>query len=104
MHFCSDLQIIDKEIEECAGKCQNGGVCQNGDCKCRKGYSGSYCQYKDVDSSPILYYMMVFLVIIVAIAGLFYGAFRIMNQIVSLILLKLILESEIASVRKTATS
>lgn len=76
MHFCADVQIIDKEIEECAGKCQNGGICQNGECKCRKNYSGLYCQFKETDSSPILYYIMVFLVIIVITFGLFYGAYR----------------------------
>jgi hypothetical protein len=45
MHFCGDIEIIDKEAEECSGKCMNGGVCTNGVCKCRKGYSGTYCQY-----------------------------------------------------------
>jgi hypothetical protein len=78
MHFCSDVTILDKEVEECAGKCMNGGVCQNGNCKCRKGYSGSFCQYKDTDASPILYYFMVFIVIIAIIVGLFYGAIKIM--------------------------
>jgi hypothetical protein len=83
MHFCADIQIIDKEIEECVGKCQNGGVCANGECKCRKGYSGTYCQYKEIDSSPIFYYFMVFIVLIVIIVGLFYGAFMVMKQLVS---------------------
>ncbi len=42
-HYCGDIQVIDKEAEECAGKCQNGGVCMNGECKCRKGTTGAYC-------------------------------------------------------------
>lgn len=83
MHLCSDILIIDKEIEECAGKCQNGGICANGECRCRKGYSGYYCQYRDVDGSPILYYFMVFIVLLVIIGGLFFGAFVIIKNVVS---------------------
>ena len=56
----------------------------NGACSCRKGFSGVYCQYKDVDSSPLLYYLLVFVVLIAIIGGLFYGAFRIMKATVSL--------------------
>jgi len=84
MHVCADVSILSNEIEECAGKCQNGGVCMNGACSCRKGFSGVYCQYKDVDSSPLLYYLLVFVVLIAIIGGLFYGAFRIMKATVSL--------------------
>ena len=56
----------------------------NGACSCRKGFSGVYCQYKDVDSSPLFYYLLVFVVLIAIIGGLFYGAFRIMKATVSL--------------------
>ena len=81
MHICADVTIIDKEVEECAGKCQNGGICLNGECKCRKGYTGPYCQYKDVDSSNLLYYLMIFLVLMAVIGGLFYASFRIIKQV-----------------------
>jgi hypothetical protein len=33
-------------VADCSGKCQNGGVFINGECRCRSGYSGNYCQYK----------------------------------------------------------
>lgn len=82
--MCADVQVIDQEVEECVGLCQNGGVCMNGECRCRKGYSGSYCGHKDSDSSilTVLYYLAVFLVISVAIMGLFYGAFMLIKNMV----------------------
>ena len=90
--MCADVQIIDQEVEECAGLCQNGGVCMNGDCRCRKGYSGSYCGYKDSESGSILtllYYLAVFLVISVAILGLFYGAFMLIKNMVQFLFILL---------------
>jgi len=33
-------------VEECSGKCQNGGVCVNGACKCRSSFYGEHCQSK----------------------------------------------------------
>lgn len=84
-HRCAEVQVIEKEVEECVGKCKNGGVCMNGECKCRKGYSGSYCQTLDSDSSAlgtVLFYFALFLVIIALIVALFYGSFRIIKYIV----------------------
>ena len=33
-------------VEECTGKCVNGGACINGECKCRNGFYGAYCESK----------------------------------------------------------
>jgi hypothetical protein len=83
--MCADIQIQGAQMEECSGKCLNGGVCQNGECKCRKGYSGKYCGYKDVDSSGVLYYFIVFLALIAVIAALFYASIRIIKNVVRII-------------------
>lgn len=37
--LCDKLNIV----EDCAGKCNNGGICINGECKCKSGYNGNYC-------------------------------------------------------------
>ena len=32
------------EIEICSLKCQNGGRCKNGNCQCKYGYQGKFCE------------------------------------------------------------
>lgn len=54
----------------------------NGVCKCRKGYSGTYCQYHDDGSASfgtIVFYFAIFLFICALIFGLFYGAVRLIR-------------------------
>ncbi len=56
----------------------------NGECKCRKGYSGAYCQYHDDGSASfgtIFFYFASFLFICALIVGLFYGAIQIIRYI-----------------------
>jgi len=85
-HYCADVEVIGTEVEECAGLCQGGGVCMNGECKCRKGTSGFYCQNKDAESSQVLstlFYGACFLLLGVVILALFYGAYIYLKRIVS---------------------
>jgi len=43
-HFmCADIEILGGDVEDCPGQCMNGGMCVNGGCQCRKGYSGAFC-------------------------------------------------------------
>ena len=56
----------------------------NGECKCRKGYSGAYCQYHDdggASFGTIFFYFASFLFICALIVGLFYGAIQIIRYI-----------------------
>lgn len=56
----------------------------NGECKCRKGYSGAYCQYHDDGSASfgtIFFYFASFLFICALIVGLFYGAVSIIKYV-----------------------
>jgi hypothetical protein len=58
----------------------------NGECKCRKGTSGFYCQNKDAESSKVLstlFYGACFLLLGAIILALFYGAFIYLKRIVS---------------------
>ena len=32
------------EIDICSSKCQNGGRCKNGNCQCKYGYHGKFCE------------------------------------------------------------
>ena len=47
IHQCTDfLMQRGTQIEACSGKCQNMGVCVNGNCKCRSSFYGEFCQYQ----------------------------------------------------------
>lgn len=81
------MQVIGTEVEECAGLCQNGGVCMNGECRCRKGSYGAYCQYKESDGSSVLVTLFqgaAFLLLGAIILALFYGAYMYLKRIVRL--------------------
>ena len=60
----------------------------NGECRCRKGFSGTYCQSKDSDGASIgtmFFYLAMFLFVVVVILALFYGAYFVIKKIVSTI-------------------
>ena len=84
-HYCADVTVIDRELEECAGKCLGGGICMNGECRCRKGTYGAYCQYKESEGGSyfftVIAYLALFAVVIVLILGLFYGAYIYMKKL-----------------------
>jgi hypothetical protein len=69
IHQCADLILASSTLEDCGGKCQNGGVCVNGECKCRDNYEGNYCQYKAAVSSSMWSWFFIFLILILAIAA-----------------------------------
>jgi hypothetical protein len=79
-YMCSDIEILSGKIEDCAGQCTNGASCMNGMCKCRKGYSGTFCEIIETAPSNINYamylkYFLAFLIIlIIAVTLLFLGS------------------------------
>jgi len=64
LYSCSDIIINGGKIENCMGMCLNGGACVNGDCKCRVGYSGTFCEIDDNASSNWGFYILLFLVLV----------------------------------------
>lgn len=73
---CADI-IVQKEEKftnvKCDPKCKNGGVCQNGVCKCGKMYSGDFCEEKVDASGSFSFIMFIFMVALVAAGiGLLY--------------------------------
>ena len=42
---CADITVIGGDDVGCLGQCQNGGICQRGECVCPEGYTGSNCEY-----------------------------------------------------------
>ena len=43
----------DKEVT-CVPDCENGGTCECGQCKCKEGFVGKCCQFKDCDQGKCL--------------------------------------------------
>lgn len=42
----ADIEVINTEMKDCIGTCENEGVCVNGKCLCRSGFLGDHCQTK----------------------------------------------------------
>ena len=81
---CADLVLLDKEVQTCLGKCQNGGVCVNGECVCRKGFSGTYCEIKEGPSTRSYFWQILILIIllllIIIVIFITYKVYKQMND------------------------
>jgi hypothetical protein len=76
---CADIEILGGDIEDCSGQCMNGGMCVNGGCQCRKGYTGNFCQIKEfvpdnTNYAKYLKYFLFFIVMVLIIIALLFGA------------------------------
>mmetsp|Transcript_36599 Transcript_36599/g.32813 ORF Transcript_36599/g.32813 Transcript_36599/m.32813 type:complete len:123 (+) Transcript_36599:603-971(+) len=65
--------------KDCLGKCVNGGVCRRGECICKPGYSGTYCENAPGVFSntlkeilKIIFYIILSIVLIVTIIYILY--------------------------------
>ena len=78
--MCADIEILSGKIEDCSGQCTNGATCMNGECQCRKGFSGTFCEiveYTPQSTNYTLYlkYFLFFIVMVLIIIGLLFGAY-----------------------------
>lgn len=69
---CSDL-IVQKTIgfqaQKCDPHCKNGGVCQQGKCKCGTMFYGDSCEYKNSASGAFSLLLLIFVIALV-VAGI----------------------------------
>ena len=56
-------------MQKCDPACKNGGVCQNGECKCSKMFTGSSCETQ-VESSGSFSYILFIVLIALVIVGI----------------------------------
>jgi hypothetical protein len=88
LSICSDMEIVGGLTHECVHPCQNGGVCENGECVCIDQYYGPACEYgtgratsthKDalpnVSASSSTAFL-VWTILIIAILGILAAAFQ----------------------------
>ncbi len=77
--MCADVEILGGDVEDCSGQCMNGGMCVNGGCQCRKGFTGNFCQIKEfvpdnTNYAKYLKYFLFFIVMVLIIIALLFGA------------------------------
>ena len=72
IHQCADFLMSSKDIEECSGKCLNGGVCVNGECVCRTNFYGDLCQNKKAVKTMTMTYILVCTVLVLIIGALYF--------------------------------
>lgn len=58
--------------EGCGGVCQHGGQCSNGECKCREGWEGQFCEDEEESVAAELVWFFIIAVILVLAATIFY--------------------------------
>lgn len=83
--MCSDISILGGKIEDCAGQCTNGASCMNGECQCRKGFSGKFCEIIErvepkTNYALYLKYFLFFIIITIIIILLLVGAYALFKK------------------------
>lgn len=76
---CADIAVVSEESLACLGKCQNGGICQRGQCVCPTGYDGQYCDsgfgmvtYVFKKILLVIFFILVVMVLILLVIMLLY--------------------------------
>lgn len=82
---CTDFESVASEVPECFGKCLNGGICRNGKCACPEFYSGSNCQFSEIEEDGASSFWsediwLLYLIMIILIVLLLFGAYRLFNK------------------------
>jgi hypothetical protein len=68
-------------VEKCEPQCKNGGVCQEGKCRCGSNYYGDYCEHKGGSSGAFSLLIFIFVIALVAAAvGLLYVRYNMQKE------------------------
>lgn len=81
---CSDM-LIEKvsnfHNEKCDPQCKNGGVCQEGRCRCGSMFYGEFCEHKGGSSGAFSLLIFIFVIALVAAAiGLLYAKYNLEKE------------------------
>ncbi len=75
--------MIDQESVFCQGRCQHEGVCKNGQCICRTGFKGEFCELpsKQVNSRfPIWTFLFIVILLALVVGAVIVGYFYIQEK------------------------
>ena len=81
LNMCADISILSGDkIKDCSGQCSNGGICLNGECECRKGFQGKFCEVVEyipdkTNYTMYLKYFLFFIIMVLIIIGLLFGGY-----------------------------
>lgn len=80
LYMCSDIELLNGVIEDCSGQCMNGGMCLNGACNCRKGFTGTFCENVEyvpdkTNYTQYLKYFLFFIIMVLIIIALLFGGY-----------------------------
>lgn len=78
--MCADIELLNGQVLDCGGQCSNGGTCLNGECNCRKSFSGKFCEIVEyipdkTNYTMYLKYFLFFIIMILIIIALLFGAY-----------------------------
>ena len=75
------MAAIKQAREGCGGICKNGGQCRNGECLCRDGWEGRFCDEEEESISAELLWFGIITLILVAAFVLFYWGHAIRKKL-----------------------
>mmetsp|Transcript_29936 Transcript_29936/g.45783 ORF Transcript_29936/g.45783 Transcript_29936/m.45783 type:complete len:105 (+) Transcript_29936:799-1113(+) len=67
---CSDVivqKLTNFVLQHCEPRCMNGGVCQNGVCKCGKNFAGEQCEEVLSSSGSFSFLFFIFFIALVVV-------------------------------------
>ena len=68
------LAALKAQREGCGGICKNGGQCQNGECVCREGFEGDFCDEEaEGVAAELIWYFFITVVLVIAVVLFFKG-------------------------------
>lgn len=86
IHQCADLIVMEhltssemvaavkEQREACGGVCQHGGQCRNGECLCREGWTGEFCdEVEEGVAAELIWFFIITLILVVAFVFYKYG-------------------------------
>ncbi len=59
------MAMLKEQREGCGGVCSNGGQCRNGECVCRSGWEGQFCDEEEEGVAAELIWFFIITVILV---------------------------------------
>ena len=62
------MAMIKEMRADCGGICEHGGQCQNGECVCREGFAGTFCDEEEESvAAELIWFLIIGIILTVAV-------------------------------------